>query len=132
MVHREGDATSTIDGALGEGPRIVGALASEIAQVRKLRDDWLSGIENEPEPDVSMELPMTIRKKVITAAMQGLVNVSGRCVAVAMKFRAGALRKRYAPMVIQSVRVSERLVDEVTAVTERGRDGGSGEIISAS
>ena len=44
MTYRDGDATSTIDDALREGPRIVGEIAAEIAAERGLPRDWLTQI----------------------------------------------------------------------------------------
>lgn len=101
MVHRDGDADSTIDKALAEGPDIVGQIAAHITEERQLPDDWLNRIATET-PTVPAKLEFTIRERLLRRVLETAVGLAERCVAVARQPDASKLKKRCALVGIKS------------------------------
>ena len=104
MIHRDGDATATVDEALGEGPEVVEKLAAQIAAERDLPDDWLSRLEAEP-PRANARRRLTICERSLQLALGAAARLAERCVRVARAPHATKPKKRLALAGIRTARL---------------------------
>ena len=103
MIHRDGDATATVDEALEEGPEVVEKLAAQIAAERDLPEDWLSRLEAEPPKANARRL--TICERSLQLALGAAARLAERCVRVARAPHATKPKKRLALAGIRTARL---------------------------
>lgn len=75
MAWQEGDTESTIDDALLDGPGIVGEIAADIAEDRKLPDGGLSQIGTEP-PAAPTQRRAMIRDRSLHLFLRAAVRLA--------------------------------------------------------
>ena len=118
MIHRDGDTTAMIDGALGEGPEVVGQMVAQIARERNLPAGWLSRVGAEP-PTESAQHWLTSGERSLQIVSRMVAQLAERCVTVARRPDASKIEKRIAISGVNAAKLIVKLARKLPSTGAR-------------